>query len=223
MRDRIKRVLDLVVASSALVLAAPFIALAAVAIRAETPGPVLFKQERVGRGKQPIVTLKLRTMHTRSTVGPEITAANDTRVTKVGRLLRKTKFDEIPQLWNVIRGDMSIVGPRPEVARYVEQYRTEWAPIFNVRPGLTDLASIAFRDEEAVLADARDPERAYREVIMPIKLALALEGISHSSLTYDVGIMMRTLIAIIRGEPAREHAIAEARRRIEELNRTNAI
>jgi lipopolysaccharide/colanic/teichoic acid biosynthesis glycosyltransferase len=213
----VRRAFDLAIAGTALLVGAPLLALASVAIRMESRGPVLFRQTRVGRDKQPIRTLKLRTMIA-DAAGPQITAGGDPRITRVGRLLRKMKLDELPQLWNVIRGEMSLVGPRPEVPRYVEQYRPEWQRLFTVRPGITDLASITFRDEEALLALARDRDRAYREVIMPAKLALALEGVEHSSLGYDLRIIARTALSILRYRSAREEAIlADARRRIAEL------
>jgi lipopolysaccharide/colanic/teichoic acid biosynthesis glycosyltransferase len=214
-----KRVLDVAIAGAALVVGAPLIALASAAIRLDSPGPVLFRQRRVGRDKRLIETLKLRTM-VASTGGPQITAGGDPRITRVGQFLRRTKLDELPQLWNVLRGDMSLVGPRPEVPRYVETYRPEWQKLFSVRPGITDLASLTFRDEESLLAAARDRERAYREVIMPAKLALALEGVERSSLRHDLGIIARTALSIVRYRSRREQAILdEMRRQIETLNR----
>jgi lipopolysaccharide/colanic/teichoic acid biosynthesis glycosyltransferase len=212
-------VLDVAIAGAALVVGAPLIALASAAIRLDSPGPVLFRQRRVGRDKRLIETLKLRTM-VASTGGPQITAGGDPRITRVGQFLRRTKLDELPQLWNVLRGDMSLVGPRPEVPRYVETYRPEWQKLFSVRPGITDLASLTFRDEESLLAAARDRERAYREVIMPAKLALALEGVERSSLRHDLGIIARTALSIVRYRSRREQAILdEMRRQIETLNR----
>jgi lipopolysaccharide/colanic/teichoic acid biosynthesis glycosyltransferase len=217
----IKRALDMAVAGTVLVVGAPLLALVSAAIRLDSPGPVLFRQTRVGRGRRPIETLKLRTMTVEAGQGLQITARGDPRVTRVGRFLRKTKLDELPQLWNVIRGDMSLVGPRPEVPRYVEMYRPEWDRLFTVRPGLTDLASLTFRDEEALLAIARDHERAYRDVIMPMKLALALDGVEHASLRHDLRIILRTFVAIAGGRTSSQDAVlAEARRRIDDLNRT---
>ncbi|MBV8762203.1 MAG: sugar transferase [Deltaproteobacteria bacterium] len=214
-----KRLLDVALAGVGLVVAAPVIAACAVAIKLDSPGPVMFRHERVGRGKKRIETLKLRTMTTdASRTGSPITAGQDPRITRVGRWLRKTKLDELPQLWNVVRGDMSIVGPRPEVPRFVEQYDARWQPVFDVRPGLTDLASITFRDEEGVLALARDHERAYRQVIMPLKLELAVEGVQRMSVVNDLLIIARTLGALFGLQSPRQAAVlAEARRRIHEL------
>ena len=215
-----KRILDVVLASTALVASAPLLAAAAAAIRLDSPGPALFRQTRIGRGRTPIQTLKLRTMTTSTgRAGSEITAHRDARVTRVGRWLRRSKLDELPQLWNVLRGDMSLVGPRPEVPRFVAEYRPEWEGLFEVRPGLTDLASIVFRDEEALLAGARDHERAYREAIMPVKLGIALDGVRSSSVRNDLAIMARTLLSVCGVRTDREEALlAEVRQRIDQLN-----
>lgn len=215
----LKRLFDLAVGCTGLVLAAPVIAASAVAIKLDSRGPVVFRQVRVGRGKQPIHTLKLRTMVADAArIGPQITSGHDPRITRVGRWLRKAKLDELPQLWNVVRGDMSIVGPRPEVPRFVERYDARWEPLFRVRPGLTDLASIAFRDEDQLLALARDHERAYRDVIMPLKLELALEGMRRSSLCHDLGVIAGTVGALFGLQSRGQNAVlAEARRRIQQL------
>jgi lipopolysaccharide/colanic/teichoic acid biosynthesis glycosyltransferase len=221
MRDYpLKRAFDVTIASIGLAVAAPVIGVAAIAIAVESRGPILFGHRRVGRDGKPITTLKLRTMAAAKS-GPQITQAGDARITRVGRVLRKAKLDELPQLWNVIRGDMSIVGPRPEVPEYVEQYRPEWRPLLQVRPGITDRASMTFRDEEELLAAAHDPDRAYREIIMPLKLELALDGVRRTSLSYDVATLARTIIAVFdrRADNKPALQIAEARRRIEALNR----
>ncbi|HSN26700.1 MAG TPA: sugar transferase [Kofleriaceae bacterium] len=219
-----KRLFDLAVGGAGLVLTAPLLAASALAIKLDSPGPVVFRQVRVGRDKKPIYTLKLRTMVAdASKLGPQITSGRDPRITRVGRWLRKTKLDELPQLWNVVRGDMSIVGPRPEVPRFVEQYDARWQALFSVRPGLTDLASVTFRDEEQLLALARDHERAYRHVIMPLKLELALEGVQRSSLRHDLGVIARTVGALFGLQSNRHSAVlAEARRRIQHLESGDA-
>ena len=214
-----KRLFDVVVAGTGLVVGAPLLALASAAIKLESTGPVLFQQTRVGRDKQPIKTLKLRTMVVSApTSGPQITAGDDPRITRIGRWLRKSKLDELPQLWNVLRGDMSLVGPRPEVPHYVETYRPEWQRLFTVRPGITDLASLTFRDEESLLALARDRERAYREVIMPLKLELALHGVEKSSFAHDLRVLARTALSIVRHSAIDRTILDEARRRIMQLN-----
>ncbi len=215
-----KRVLDVALSGVVLVAAAPVMLALAVAVKLDSPGPALFFQTRVGRGRRPIRVAKLRTMVVNAErVGLTVTAARDPRVTRVGALLRKTKLDELPQLWNVLRGDMSIVGPRPEVAHFVERYRPEWEPLLRVRPGLTDLASLAFRDEERLLATATDRERAYAEIVMPLKLKLALEGLQRDSVLDDLFVIVHTAWAVLRAGDAPPHPVVrEAHRRIELLN-----
>src|SRR5262249_47575006 len=134
------------------------------------PGPVLFVQTRVGRGGRPFKILKFRTMRPGGG-GPALTSSGDARITAVGAFLRKTKLDELPQLFNVLRGDMSLVGPRPEVPRYVKLFQSDYDAILAVRPGITDFAAIKYRDEEAALAGG-DAERAYVDVVLPDKIAL---------------------------------------------------
>ena len=187
-----KRLLDLAIGVPALCAAAPVIGAMALLVKLDSKGPAFFVQTRVGRRRQPLRIFKLRTM-VENAAGPAITAAGDDRITRVGRMLRKTKLDELPQLLNVVKGEMSLVGPRPEAERYVRQYRPEWEPLLDVRPGITDLASLVFRDEEALLATAHDRERAYVEAVMPAKLKVALEGVLHSSPLYDAGIVARTI------------------------------
>lgn len=214
---RLKRAFDLAVATTALAVTAPIIGIAAIAIAADSGGPILFRHRRVGKGRREIVTLKLRTM-TNASTGPQITGANDMRITRVGRILRKAKLDELPQLWNVIRGDMSIVGPRPEVPDYVMMYTPEQQRLLDVRPGITDAASISFRNEEELLAMANDPARAYREVIMPLKLEVALEATTKTSLASDLATIAKTIFSIKRATND-SPAFVKARERIEELNR----
>jgi lipopolysaccharide/colanic/teichoic acid biosynthesis glycosyltransferase len=214
-----KRSLDVALAGMGLAVTAPLMAVLAAAVKLDSPGPALFVQHRIGRGRRPIRVVKLRTMTAdAATRGPQVTAARDPRVTRVGAVLRKTKLDELPQLWNVLRGDMSLVGPRPEVERYVARYRPEWQRVFDVRPGITDLASLTFRDEERLLAMARDRERAYIEVLMPLKLQLALTGVAQSSVLADLSIIMKTALSVVR--PSKNDPVLdEASRRIEQLNR----
>ena len=220
MVEVLKRAFDVVVAGAGLAATAPLLGALAVAIKLDSPGPVLFSQTRIGKGRRPFRTLKLRTMTAGPPGGAQITASGDRRITRVGQLLRRTKLDELPQLWNVLRGEMSLVGPRPEVPDYVATYRPEWEPLFEVRPGLTDPASIAFRDEEGLLAAAADRDRAYREVIMPLKLGLALEGVAQRSLIADLGVIARTVAALVTGPSSEDRAvIGDARDRIEALNR----
>jgi lipopolysaccharide/colanic/teichoic acid biosynthesis glycosyltransferase len=221
-----KRLLDIAVAAAGLVVTAPLLAVLAAAIKLDSPGPVLFVQTRVGKDRRPIRVAKLRTMVADPVRaarderdGLEVAAAGDPRITRVGAVLRRTKLDELPQLWNVLVGDMSLVGPRPEVPHYVAGYRPEWQRLLTVRPGLTDAASLAFRDEERLLALARDRRRAYTDVVMPMKLALAVDDLAQRSVRHDLGVIARTALAIVRPrDPADDPVIREAIRRIEELN-----
>lgn len=213
-----KRLLDLGLATLGAVVTAPLVGALALAIKLDSPGPALFVQTRVGRGGKLIRIAKLRTMRS-DNAGPAVTADRDPRITRIGARLRKAKLDELPQLWSVIRGDMSLVGPRPEVPSYVAHYRDEWKGLLDVAPGVTDEASLAFRDEERLLAAAHDRERAYLEVIMPMKLSVALEGLVQSSIAYDLGVLARTALAVLPIRRRAEHpAVAEARRRIAALD-----
>ncbi len=156
-----KRGLDVVVAGAGLLALSPVLAVIAILIKLDSPGRVLFTQVRVGRRFHPFVIYKFRTMRAGGGLERPITIGNDRRITRVGRVLRHTKLDEIPQLYNVLKGDMSLVGPRPELPQFVERFRSEYAEILEARPGLTDLASIAYRHEAAQLAAAADPEAEY--------------------------------------------------------------
>jgi lipopolysaccharide/colanic/teichoic acid biosynthesis glycosyltransferase len=189
-----KRAFDIVVSGLGLVLLGPLMAAIAVAIRLTSPGPVLFRQYRVGRRFEQFEILKFRTMVVNAhELGGLLTASTDDRVTRVGRVLRRTKLDELPQLINVLKGEMSFVGPRPEVPRYVEQFRHDYERLLRVRPGITDPASISFRDESAILGEAEDPERTYVEEILPAKIRLSDEYISRATLASDVRTILRTI------------------------------
>jgi lipopolysaccharide/colanic/teichoic acid biosynthesis glycosyltransferase len=176
----------------------PIMAAVALAVWVDSGTPVLFHQERVGLRFRRFQILKFRTMRTQIS-GPTVTVAGDDRITRVGRLLRALKLDELPQFWNVLRGDMSLVGPRPEVPEYVELYRKRYAKILAVRPGVTDLASIEFRNEEGVLAGALDPAEYYAQRVLPAKLDLAEEYMRKRSFVFDMSIMLRTVAAVVRG------------------------
>ena len=193
-----KRAFDATASAAGLVLLSPLLAAAALAVKASSPGPVLFRQERMGRGGIPFRLLKFRTMRVGG-AGPEVTVAGDRRVTGVGRFLRRYKVDELPQLINVVRGDMSLVGPRPEVRRYVERFPEDYRRILALRPGITDLAAIEFRDEESILAGATNPEHAYVASVLPAKIKLYDEYIRRMSFATDLSILGRTLLAILRG------------------------
>jgi lipopolysaccharide/colanic/teichoic acid biosynthesis glycosyltransferase len=177
-------------------MSAPFLALAAALIRLTSGRPVLFRQERIGREGRPFQILKLRTM--RRSDGPELTEAGDPRITPLGKFLRKTKIDELPQLWNVVKGEMSLVGPRPEVPRYVDEANPMWQEVLKARPGMTDPVSVQLRDEEELLAwAAEDPERFYLEQLQPLKLTGYLAYLRQRSWISDVQVMTRTLLTVL--------------------------
>ncbi len=199
------RALDVLASSFGLIILAPLFVLVAVAIRLDSGGPVFFRQVRVGRDGRPFSILKFRTMRTDAeAVGGQLTVGADPRVTRVGAWLRRTKIDELPQLINVLRGDMALVGPRPEVPRYVALYDEQQRRVLDVRPGITDPASIAFRDEGSILANASDPEETYVHEIMPRKLAMNLAYLEHRTLTRDLGVILATLIKVTRRNDAQE-------------------
>lgn len=192
--EAVRRAFDATAAAAGLVLLSPLLLAVAIAIRLDSPGPVLFRQERVGRHGAPFRILKFRTMRTDAERGGrQITVGDDPRITRVGAVLRRAKIDELPQLINVLRGEMALVGPRPEVPRYVARYDARQRRVLDVRPGITDPASVAYRDENARLARAEDPERVYVEEIMPAKLEMNLDYLRTRTLRSDVGVILGTL------------------------------
>jgi lipopolysaccharide/colanic/teichoic acid biosynthesis glycosyltransferase len=191
-----KRAFDIMVSGTLLVIAAPVMIVAAVAVRRSSPGPAIFRQQRVGRDGRSFDILKFRTM--RTAAGREITVGADDRITPVGATLRKWKLDELPQLVNVIRGDMSLVGPRPDVPSYVARYPEDLRrQVLSVRPGITDPASIKYRNENELLARQADPERYYLDVIMPDKLAMGAAYAARATLLNDVRIIAATLRSVL--------------------------
>jgi lipopolysaccharide/colanic/teichoic acid biosynthesis glycosyltransferase len=192
-----KRLIDVSVALAGLVLLSPILITVAFAVKTDSPGPALFRHERVGRFGRRFRLLKFRSMANGSR-GREVTVAGDARVTAVGRFVRRSKIDELPQLWNVLIGDMSLVGPRPEVARYVEMFEQDYRKILSVRPGITDFAAIEYRDEERILAASPDPEAAYRDSVLPAKIVLYHRYLRERSLSTDFAILARTFLAVLR-------------------------
>jgi lipopolysaccharide/colanic/teichoic acid biosynthesis glycosyltransferase len=188
MSERRRRIVDVLIASAGLILAGPLLAALAIAIRATSPGPALFRQVRIGRGRTPFALLKLRTM-TAGAAGPRLTQAGDRRVTPLGAWLRRWKLDELPQLLNVVRGDMSLIGPRPEVPEYLATLPDAGRAYTAVRPGLADAATLAFYDEADRLAAATDPERLYVDVILPAKARLSVEYAARRTLASDVRLL----------------------------------
>lgn len=194
-----KRAFDVASSAVGLVVLSPVFLGVAVAIKLTDGGPVFFRQERVGMGGQVFRIHKFRSMRV-ANEGALVTSANDSRITPVGAFLRKSKLDELPQLIDVLVGDMSVVGPRPEVPRYVELWGEEARrEILSVRPGITDPAAIAFRNEQDELAAADDPERHYVEVILPKKVAMYRDYVQHRSFGGDLAVIARTFAAIVRG------------------------
>lgn len=192
-----KRAFDMLAAGMGLLLLCPLLIVAALAVKLGSRGPVLFVQQRMGRDFRPFGIYKFRTMITDAErVGGQITFGRDPRITRVGHILRQTKLDELPQLVNVFMGQMSLVGPRPEVPRYVDMYREEYAYVLSIRPGITDLASVKYRDEAEQLALSADPAKEYAERILPDKIALAREYIDTASFVGDLSIIFRTFVRV---------------------------
>lgn len=195
----LRRLLDVTVAGVLLIALSPLLAVLALLVRATSPGPALFRQTRIGRNGRPFVLLKLRTMRADAACrGPAITAGADPRITRLGARLRHAKLDELPQLWNVLCGDMSLVGPRPELSRYVAGYTEAQRAVLQTRPGLTDPASLAWADEAATLATFADPHRAYTEMVLPRKLALSLAYLERRTVWSDLAVVTRTAAHVAR-------------------------
>ena len=191
-----KRLFDLLASALGLVLLAPLLLLLAAWVKLDSPGPVLFRQTRVGRFGVPFTIHKFRTMRTEP--GAALTVGVDPRITRAGQVLRQAKLDELPQLWDVLRGAMSLVGPRPELPLYVAFYPAGLREqVLAVRPGITDPASLAFSHEAELLAQAADPEREYIDVVLPAKLALSARYAASASLAGDVGLILKTLARLL--------------------------
>ncbi len=191
-----KRLFDIIGSWVALLLLLPLMLVIALLIKVDSAGPVFFRQRRLGKGARLFEMYKFRTMVAEAERnGPSITARGDPRLTRVGRILRRLDIDELPNLFNVLIGDMSIVGPRPEVPKFLQYYTEEQRRVFSVKPGLTDLGTLAFRDETSLLDDG-DPEQIYIREILPRKIKLNLEYVKKQSLVYDLIVILRTLALI---------------------------
>ena len=189
-----KRTFDIGVSFVGLILLSPLMLLAALAIKLDSPGPIMFRQKRIGKGFRPFLIYKFRTMvQGASDRRRSLTVGDDPRITSSGRFLRRTKIDEIPQLINVLKGDMSFVGPRPEVPEFVELFREDYEETLTVRPGITDLASLKYRDEAAVLEQSENPEEEYLRRVLPDKINLSKEYISRSSFFFDLTLILKTV------------------------------
>ena len=202
MRRRTRRLLDLALGGGGLVITAPIWAGAAAAIWLEDGGPVLFRQQRVGLGGEPFAILKFRTMiRDADRAGAHFTTDRDPRITQVGAVLRATKLDELPQLVNVMRGEMGLVGPRPESLAYFERYDEASRELASVLPGITDPSSIAFRWEGRLLEEVADPDRFYWEVMVPAKVRTSLDYARRATLRSDLRVLAQTLLAVLDRSP----------------------
>lgn len=196
----IKRLVDIVVSALGLLVLSPLLLLISIAVVIDSGRPVLFRQQRVGRNGALFDIYKFRSMsQSAQRAGPSVTSAGDPRVTTVGRWLRSTKLDELPQLWNVLVGDLAIVGPRPEVPRYVSLWsEADRAVVLSVRPGLTDPASIKYRREETLLSTQPDPEHFYQSIVLPDKVRMYRGYVESRSMVVDFRLIRQTLHAVVR-------------------------
>lgn len=196
----IKRVFDIIASFFGLIILSPMLVIVSLAIKVDSKGPVFFKQKRVGKNNKVFEIYKFRTMVTDAEkLGKQITVGNDSRITRVGKFIRKCKLDELPQLINVLKGEMSLVGPRPEVPRYVELYNAYQNQILLVQPGITDYASIEFRNENEILGKSKNPEKTYIEEIMPTKIDLNVRYIKNIGLQEDIKLIFITIFKVIFG------------------------
>lgn len=191
----LKRLFDIVFSSVGIILCLPIFIIAAVLIKLDSFGPVFFTQERIGKDFRPFRIFKFRTMkYDAEQNGPKITIKGDNRITRSGSLLRKYKIDELPQLFNVLKGDMSFVGPRPEIREYVILFKSAYETLLSIRPGITDPASLRYSNEEVLLSHSADWEDNYRNNVLPAKLKLSLQYVENSNLITDMKLIIRTIV-----------------------------
>jgi len=192
-----KRVFDLIAALIGLVLLFPILLVISLWIKFSSKGPLFYSQKRVGKEFKEFDIYKFRSMVVDADkIGPSVTSGDDPRITEVGKFIRKTKIDELPQLLNVLKGDMSLVGPRPEVMKFVEKKRDEYKKVLSVRPGITDNAAIEFRDEETIMNQYEDKEKAYLDIILPQKIKLYYNYIDNITFLSDIKLILKTLKVI---------------------------
>src|SRR5262245_21908978 len=197
LRHGMPRLVEVFLAVVGLILVSPLIVIAGIAVALTSRGPAIFRQPRVGRGGRMFTLFKLRSMRPGND-GPEVTGSQDERITFVGRILRKTKIDELPELWNVVRGDMALVGPRPEVLRYVDLSSAKWQVILQARPGITDPVTMRLRNEEELLGTVgENPERFYLDVLQPLKLDGYVDYLQERSWRFDLEVLWWTVLAVI--------------------------
>ncbi len=195
----VKRIADILLSSVLIVVLSPVLLVIAVLIKIDSPGPVFYRQVRVTRYNKDFRIFKFRTMIVNADEkGALVTTSNDSRITRVGSKLRKYRLDEFPQLFNVFKGEMSLVGTRPEVRKYVDEYTDEMMATLLLPAGVTSEASIAFKDEDKILAEAEDVDKAYIEEVLPEKMAFNLDGVRYFSLGREFGLLFKTVIAVAR-------------------------
>lgn len=216
------RFFDFLVALAGILLLFPLFLIIAILIKLSSPGPVIYSQRRIGLDGKVFSLYKFRSMiKNADQVGTSVTAKNDPRITPIGKILRKTKVDELPQLFNVLKGDMSFVGPRPDVPEIINTYTSEMRRILNVRPGITGNATLYLRNEENLLSLAKDPDKAYEEIFVPAKVKLSLEHVNRKSFWFDFSILMKTIWTLTGGKilPIKEHPVV--REINEQIHRQN--
>jgi len=192
-----KRIFDFIASLIGLILLSPFLVIIGVLVKISDKGPVFYRSKRVGQNFKPFYLLKFRTMVVNAEeLGPSITKGGDQRITKIGKFLRKYKLDELPQLWNVVKGELSLVGPRPEVEKYISFYKDDYKEILKIRPGITDYAAIKFKNEEEILAKFEDVEKAYIENVLPEKIKLYKTYLNEIGFLTDLKIISKTLWGI---------------------------
>ncbi len=199
MLNIIKRMFDLFFSLIGIIITIPILILVSIMVKLTSKGSIIFKQERVGKNKKIFYIYKFRTMtdYDVKASDRQVTVINDQRITRIGRILRKYKIDELPQLYNVLKGDMSFVGPRPEVKKYVKFYEEEYDEILKIKPGITDLASIEYIDENTIISKYSDPEKIYIEEVLPKKLMLNKRYIEEMSIKNDILLILKTIKRII--------------------------
>jgi lipopolysaccharide/colanic/teichoic acid biosynthesis glycosyltransferase len=192
-----KRIFDFIASLIGLILLSPFLVIIGVLVKISDKGPVFYRSKRVGQNFKPFYLLKFRTMVVNAEeLGPSITKGGDQRITKIGKFLRKYKLDELPQLWNVVKGELSLVGPRPEVEKYISFYKDDYKEILKIKPGITDYAAIKFKNEEEILAKFEDVEKAYIENVLPAKIKLYKTYLNEIGFLTDLKIIFKTLWGI---------------------------
>ena len=192
-----KRLFDIFFSALGIIICIPFFIIAAILVKLDSSGPVFFTQERIGKDFKPFKIYKFRTMKkVGEQDGPKITIKGDNRITGIGRLLRKYKIDELPQLLNVLKGDMSFVGPRPEISEYVYLFKTAYGKLLSIRPGITDPASICYSNEEILLSGSDNWEENYRKVVLPEKIKLSLQYVDDHNIITDLRLIVKTFLKI---------------------------